>query len=72
LPHDEVLALMYPSAAIALTSLGFDNQPMTIAPEAGKPVSVGVLQGGCSTPATWRRLRMMMQGLATAQSFALS
>ncbi len=31
LPHDEVLALMDRSAAIALTSLGFDNQPMTIA-----------------------------------------
>ena len=31
LPHDEVLALMDASAAIALTSLGFDNQPMTIA-----------------------------------------
>ncbi|MBC7402063.1 MAG: glycosyltransferase family 4 protein [Microbacteriaceae bacterium] len=31
LPHDEVLALMDVSAAIALTSLGFDNQPMTIA-----------------------------------------
>ena len=31
LPHDEVLALMDTSAAIALTSLGFDNQPMTIA-----------------------------------------
>ena len=31
LPHDEVMALMDASAAIALTSLGFDNQPMTIA-----------------------------------------
>ena len=31
LPHDDVLALMDASAAIALTSLGFDNQPMTIA-----------------------------------------
>ena len=31
LPHDEVLALMDASAAIALTSVGFDNQPMTIA-----------------------------------------
>ncbi len=31
LPHDEVLALMDASGAIALTSLGFDNQPMTIA-----------------------------------------
>ena len=31
LSHDEVLALMDASAAIALTSLGFDNQPMTIA-----------------------------------------
>jgi glycosyltransferase involved in cell wall biosynthesis len=31
LPHDEVLALMDASSAIALTSLGFDNQPMTIA-----------------------------------------
>lgn len=31
LPHDEVLDLMDASAAIALTSLGFDNQPMTIA-----------------------------------------
>lgn len=31
LPHAEVLALMDSSAAIALTSLGFDNQPMTIA-----------------------------------------
>ncbi|MCU1557050.1 MAG: hypothetical protein JWN09_1045 [Microbacteriaceae bacterium] len=31
LPHDEVLALMDSSSGIALTSLGFDNQPMTIA-----------------------------------------
>jgi glycosyltransferase involved in cell wall biosynthesis len=31
LPHADVLALMDASAAIALTSLGFDNQPMTIA-----------------------------------------
>jgi len=31
LPHDEVMSLMDASAAIALTSLGFDNQPMTIA-----------------------------------------
>ncbi len=31
LPHDEVLGLMDASSAIALTSLGFDNQPMTIA-----------------------------------------
>jgi glycosyltransferase involved in cell wall biosynthesis len=31
LPHDEVLALMDSCSAIALTSLGFDNQPMTIA-----------------------------------------
>ncbi|MES2094231.1 MAG: glycosyltransferase family 4 protein [Actinomycetota bacterium] len=31
LPHDEVLAMMDASAAVALTSLGFDNQPMTIA-----------------------------------------
>lgn len=31
LPHDRVLDLMDASAAIALTSLGFDNQPMTIA-----------------------------------------
>ncbi len=31
LPHDEVLAMMDNSSAIAITSLGFDNQPMTIA-----------------------------------------
>lgn len=31
LPHDEVLALMDESSAVVLTSLGFDNQPMTIA-----------------------------------------
>lgn len=31
LPHDEVLDLMDAASAVALTSLGFDNQPMTIA-----------------------------------------
>lgn len=31
LPHEQVLDLMDGSAAVALTSLGFDNQPMTIA-----------------------------------------
>jgi glycosyltransferase involved in cell wall biosynthesis len=31
LSHDEVLDLMDASAAVVLTSLGFDNQPMTIA-----------------------------------------
>lgn len=31
LPHEQVLALMDSSAAVVLTSLGFDNQPMTIA-----------------------------------------
>jgi glycosyltransferase involved in cell wall biosynthesis len=31
LPHDDVLDLMDRSAAVVLTSLGFDNQPMTIA-----------------------------------------
>ena len=31
LPHEKVLDLMDNSAAVVLTSLGFDNQPMTIA-----------------------------------------
>src|SRR5690606_10348904 len=31
LGHDEVLEVMDRSAAVALTSVGFDNQPMTIA-----------------------------------------
>lgn len=31
LPHDQVLDLMDAAAAVVLTSLGFDNQPMTIA-----------------------------------------
>jgi glycosyltransferase involved in cell wall biosynthesis len=31
LPHDEVLGLMDDSSAVVLSSLGFDNQPMTIA-----------------------------------------
>jgi glycosyltransferase involved in cell wall biosynthesis len=31
LPHDQVLSLMDSSAAVVLTSVGFDNQPMTIA-----------------------------------------
>ncbi|HEY0260965.1 MAG TPA: glycosyltransferase family 4 protein [Lacisediminihabitans sp.] len=31
LPHDDVLRMMDESAAVAITSLGFDNQPMTIA-----------------------------------------
>jgi glycosyltransferase involved in cell wall biosynthesis len=31
LPHDSVLDLMDVSSAVVLTSLGFDNQPMTIA-----------------------------------------
>lgn len=31
LPHERVLDLMDAAAAVALTSLGFDNQPMTIA-----------------------------------------
>jgi glycosyltransferase involved in cell wall biosynthesis len=31
LPHDAVLDLMDASSAVVLTSLGFDNQPMTIA-----------------------------------------
>jgi glycosyltransferase involved in cell wall biosynthesis len=31
LPHDEVLEMMDASAAVVLTSHGFDNQPMTIA-----------------------------------------
>jgi glycosyltransferase involved in cell wall biosynthesis len=31
LPHERVLDLMDSSAAVVLTSLGFDNQPMTIA-----------------------------------------
>jgi glycosyltransferase involved in cell wall biosynthesis len=31
LPHEKVLDLMDRSAAVVLTSLGFDNQPMTIA-----------------------------------------
>ncbi|AWB89367.1 glycosyltransferase family 4 protein [Salinibacterium hongtaonis] len=31
LPHDQVLRLMDESAAVVLTSVGFDNQPMTIA-----------------------------------------
>lgn len=31
LPHEQVIALMEESALVALTSYGFDNQPMTIA-----------------------------------------
>jgi glycosyltransferase involved in cell wall biosynthesis len=31
LPHEQVIALMDASSVVALTSLGFDNQPMTIA-----------------------------------------
>ncbi len=31
LPHDEVLGLMDESSIVVLTSVGFDNQPMTIA-----------------------------------------
>ena len=31
LPHEEVLDLMDASSAVALTSVGFDNQPMTVA-----------------------------------------
>lgn len=31
LPHEQVLSLMDSSAAVVLTSIGFDNQPMTIA-----------------------------------------
>lgn len=61
LPHEKVLSLMDSSAAVVLTSLGFDNQPMTIAEAVSRERGVlycdpklkeGLGRSGClsSTP----------------------